>query len=292
MTNSDLAAKPSARLNPAPVILSPSMLVVVSIVSAQVGAATAKGLFETAGPGGVVFLRTLLAALFFWALWRPAPRLASRRALVAAVLYGLSIVFMMLAFYSAIERIPLGVAVAVSFCGPLAVAVFGSRRALDLVWAGLAAVGIVLLSPLTNAALDPLGVGLALLSGVCWAAYIFFSRDASRYLPGNAGLVFGMTVGALAGMPFGISGAVKVFADPSLILLMAVVALVSSIIPFGLQFQALKSMPPRVAGLLLSLEPVIAALIGVVMLGEALGAREISGIALVTLAAAATTRGA
>lgn len=292
MANPQLAVKSSARLNAAYAALPPWALVVASIISVQIGAATAKGLFETAGPGGVVFLRTLLAALFFWALWRPAPRLESRRALASAVLYGLSIVSMMLCFYSAIERIPLGVAVAVSFIGPLAVAVFGSRRALDLAWAGLAAAGILLLSPLSNAALDPLGVALAAGGGGCWAGYIYFSRDASRHLPGNAGLAFGMTVGALAGLPFGIGGALKALADPSLILLAAVMALLSSIIPFGLQFQALRRMPPRAAGLLLSLEPVVAALIGVIMLGEALGAREIAGIALVTLAAAATARSA
>ncbi len=288
MANSELAAKFSARLN---IALPPWAMVIASILSVQIGAATAKGLFETAGPGGVVFLRTLLAALFFWALWRPALRLNSRRALVSVLLYGLSIVSMMLAFYSSIERIPLGVAVAVSFVGPLAVAVIGSRRARELAWTGLAAAGIVLLSPLTNAALDPLGMALAAAAGGFWALYIYFSRDAGRHVPGNAGLVFGMAVGALAGLPFGVNGAPKVFTDPSLIVLAGVVALLSSIIPFGLQFQALKSMPPRVAGLLLSLEPVIALLIGAVMLGETLGLREISGIALVTLAAAATARG-
>jgi inner membrane transporter RhtA len=267
-------------------------LVIGAVLSVQIGAAIAKQLFDVIDPMGVVFLRTLLASMLFWILWRPGIRGHGRSAYTYVLLYGINIALMMLTFYAAIDRIPLGIAVTVAFAGPLGLAVAGSRRALDLLWVGMAALGILLLSPFTNADLDPLGVVFALVSALLWATYILLSGRVNRALDGNTALTLSMTVAALVAMPLGIGSAVKVLADPSLLLIAVIVALLSSAIPFALEFQALKTMSPRAFGMVVSTEPVVATIIGFVALQEALGSREITGIILVTIAAAATARSA
>lgn len=267
-------------------------LVVAAVVSVQIGAAIAKQLFDAIGPVGVVFLRTFLAGMAFWALWRPGIREHGRLAYIYVVLYGINIALMMLTFYAAIDRIPLGIAVAIAFAGPLGLAVAGSRRPLDLLWVVMAAIGVLLLSPFTNADLDPLGVLFAMLSALLWATYILLSGRVNRALDGNTALTLSMAVAAVVSLPLGIGSAVNVLADPSLLLLAVVVALFSSAIPFALEFQALKTMPPRAFGLVVSTEPVVATIIGFVALHEALGLREMIGIILVTIAAAATARSA
>lgn len=270
--------------------MPPWAMVVTAVLSVQMGAALAKQLFDVAGPSGVVFLRTLLGAAMFYLLWRPRLLGHSRRAYLHILFYGTNIALMMLIFYAAISRIPLGVAVAIAFAGPLTVAVLGSRRAQDLIWVLAAAVGIVLLSPFSSAALDPVGIGLAMVEAGLWAGYILFTRRINRVLDGNTALTLSMGVAALVALPFGLGGAVHVLAAPSLIVSGLLVALLSSAIPFGLEFRALKVMPSHVFGLLVSLEPVIATLIGFVVLRETLGLREGIGIGLVTLAAVATAR--
>jgi inner membrane transporter RhtA len=267
-------------------------LVVAAVISVQIGAAIAKQLFDAIGPVGVVFLRTLLAGVAFWALWRPGIRGHGRLAYTYVVLYGINILLMMLAFYAAIDRIPLGIAVAIAFAGPLGLAVTGSRRRLDLLWVVMAAIGILLLSPFTNTDLDPLGVLFALSSALLWAAYILLSGRVNRALDGNTALTLSMSIAAVVSLPLGIGSALKVLADPSLLALGLVVALLSSAIPFALEFRALKTMRPRAFGLVVSTEPVVATIIGFVALHEALGLRELIGIILVTIAAVATARSA
>jgi inner membrane transporter RhtA len=197
---------------------------------------------------------------------------------------------MMLAFYAAIDRIPLGITVAIAFAGPLTVAVVGSRQIRDVLWVLLAAAGILLLSPFNNISLDAGGVALAFLSAFTWASYILLSGRINRVMDGNTALTLAMGVAALVSLPVGVIGAAGVLANPSLILLTVIVALLSSAIPFALEFQALKTMPPRVFGLLVSLEPVVATLIGFVILHEMLAVRDVIGIILVTIAATATAR--
>lgn len=265
-------------------------MVVIAVISVQVGAAIAKSLFDAAGTSGVVFLRTALAAVMFLAMWRPALWGHSRRAYGFILLYGTIIAFNMLVFYATINRIPLGIAVAIAFAGPLGIAVLGSRKLVDLVWVVIAAVGIILLSPLTDATLDPLGIGLAMVTAVLWAVYILITKRASHVLEGNTVLALSMGVAALVALPFGITGAVNVFASPSLILTALLAGLLSSAIPFWLEFKALKLLSSRVFGLLVSLEPVAAAVAGYVLLHEDLSPQKIIGIGLVTIAAAATTR--
>ena len=269
----------------------PWSLVVFGIISVQIGAAFAKGLFEVSGTAGVVFIRTLVGAVLFMLIWRPRWRGYSRRVYLYMGLYGAVIAANMLLFYASISRIPLGVAVAIAFAGPLLVATLGSRKLMDFVWVALAAVGIILLSPLTNVTLDPLGVLIAFMTAGSWALYIILTKRVGSLLEGHAALALSMGVAALVALPFGGLGAAKVLADPGLIVLGLLVALLSSAIPFALEFTALKRLTPRVFGLLASVEPVAAALIGLIVLHEALGVRDVIGIGLVTLAAVATTRG-
>lgn len=265
-------------------------LVPIAIVSVQFGAAVAKGLFNTAGPGGVVFLRTLLAGVLFMVVWRPRVRGHSRKAYGYMLAYGATIAVMMLAFYAAIDLIPLGITVAIAFAGPLVVAVLGSRKPIDFVWIALATGGILLLSPITSTDLNPMGMVLALLSSASWAVYILLTKRINRLFDGNTALALAMCVAAVVALPFGINGAAAVLLDPALLLLSLIVALLSSAIPFWLEFVALKTLSSRAFGLLVSLEPVVAALIGFVVLRETLGGNEMIGIALVTIAAVATTR--
>jgi inner membrane transporter RhtA len=291
MSESSLPAKTGA-VTARVFVLPPWAMVIVAVVSVQMGAALAKQLFDAAGPSGVVFIRTLLGAAMFYLLWRPRLFGHSRKAYRYIVLYGANIALMMLTFYAAINRIPLGVAVAIAFAGPLGVAVFGSRKPQDFVWVLAAGVGILLLSPFTNASLDPVGILLAMLEAVLWGCYILLTGRINRVLDGNTVLTLSMGVAAVVALPLGIGGAAQVVASPALIVLGLLVALLSSAIPFSLEFQALKTMPPREFGLLVSLEPVMAAVMGFVILHEALGIREIIGIALVTAAAVATARSA
>ncbi|MBZ0280262.1 MAG: EamA family transporter [Anaerolineae bacterium] len=286
MTNPTVSLPLRARFN----LIPPWALVVVAVISVQFGAAFAKGLFETTGPGGVVFLRTLLAGIMFMVLWRPQVFGHSRSAYLHIAAYGIIIAAMMLSFYAAIQRIPLGITVAIAFAGPLGVAVIGSRKLVDMLWVALAGIGVLLLSPFTDATLDPLGMVLALMSALTWAIYILLTKRVNRVMPGNAALALSMCVAAIAALPFGLGGAVQIIPNPAFILLSVVVALLSSAIPFGLEFHALKSLSSRAFGLLVSLEPVVAAIVGFLILQETLDANEIIGIALVTVAAVATTQ--
>lgn len=271
-------------------LVQPWMLVVISVILVQIGAAAAKQLFDTIGFGGVVFLRTLLGGAIFILFVRPRLRGYSRQVYFYIVIYGVTIAANMLSFYAAIERIPLGIAVAIAFAGPLMVSVLGSRRAIDFVWVVVAAVGILLLSPITNVTLDPVGVAIALTCGVLWGLFIIVTKRAGSLLPGNTMLALSMCAAAVTAAPFGAASAVGVLASPNLIVTALVVALLSSVIPFWLEFKALKSLAPRTFGVLVSLEPASASLMGWLILHENLSIENVTGIALVTLAAIATTR--
>ena len=271
----------------------PTGVVLLAVVCFQLGAAIAKGLFETAGPAGAVLLRVGFAALILLLMWRPRLRGYALRDYGLAAVFGLTLAGMNLAFYSALDRIPLGVAVTLEFTGPLGVAVVGSRRMLDLLWVGLAAAGILLLAPLGvigGADLDPVGVGLALLAGVLWGSYIFLSARTGSVFPGGTGLALAMCVGALALLPVGISQAGDALLDPKILLVGFGVAMLSSAVPYSLEMEALRKLPARVFGVLMSLEPAVAALVGFVVLGELLEPRAILAVVLVTVAAVGASR--
>jgi inner membrane transporter RhtA len=261
------------------------MLVFAAVVSVQIGAALAKSLFSEIGPAGTVFLRTAFAAIILAAAWRPSLRGYTRRQYGVLLLYGASLAVMNLGFYASIERIPLGISVTIEFTGPLMVAVLGSRRPLDIVWIVLAALGIILLSPIGDFRLDPLGVLYAVVAGICWAGYIVLGSHAGREFRGATGLSLALLVSSVMLLPIGLASAGANLLNPLLLLTGLGVAILSSAIPFSLDFEALKRIPPRVFGVLTSLEPAVAALVGVLILSEHLDVRAIIAIALVTVAA-------
>ena len=260
-----------------------------SIISVQLGAAIAKSLFDSLGPGGTVFVRITFAALALVLLVRPKLRGHDRAGYLVAGLFGLALAAMNFSIYLAIDRIPLGVAVTLEFVGPLGVAVAGSRRLLDLLWVVLAAAGILLLAPLGlfgGMDLDPVGVAFALLAGCLWASYILLSARTGSAFPGGTGLVIALCVGTLVLCPFGIADAGYALLDPKLLVAGFGVAMLSSAIPFSLELEALRKIPARVFGVLMSLEPAVAALAGLVVLGERLGMRAVAAVFFVTVAAA------
>ena len=287
------AIRSSGWLHDAAGAISPTGLVLLSLGSVQFGAAIAKGLFDELGPAGTVFLRFGFAALALLVLWRPSLKGHARRSYLVAVVFGLALAAMNFTFYFALDRIPLGIAVTLEFVGPLGVAVAGSRRLLDLLWAALAAAGILLLAPLNvfgEVDLDPAGVALALLAGCFWAAYNLLSARTGSVFPGWTGLVIALFIGTVVLAPVGISGGGLALLDPRLLLAGFGVAMLSSAIPFSLELEALRKLPARVFGVLMSLEPAVAALVGFVVLGERLGTRSLAAIVLVTVAAAGASR--
>jgi len=257
-------------------------LIVAAAVSPQIGAALAVTLFDQLGPAGAAFLRLAFAAIVLLAIWRP--RLTGDLRLPAA--FGLSLGLMNWSFYEAIARIPLGVAVTIEFAGPLLVAVIGSRRPLDLVWVALAAVGIVVLVDPGGGSVDPVGVGFALAAGVCWMAYIYLNKRTGAAFPGGSGLALAMAVGALVVLPAGVLQADGALTMPGLLGPALVVALLSSVLPYSLDLEALRRLPEAVFGVLMSLDPAVAALVGFVALGQDLGPREVVAIAMVVVASA------
>ena len=274
----------------APPRVPPVVLVLAAISSVQVGAALAKTLFDEIGPGGTVFVRVAFAALLLAIVWRPRLAGQTRGDLWLALAFGLTLAGMNLAFYSALERIPLGVTVTLEFVGPLGVAVAGSRRALDLLWVALAAAGILLLSDFGATDLDGLGVGLAFLAGCLWAAYIVLSAGVGRVFPGGAGLALAMIVASVPLLPVGVAEAGADLLVPWILAAGAAVAVLSSAVPYSLELEALRRMPAGVFGVLMSLEPAVAALAGFVVLGEDLAARELIAILLVVAASAGAAR--
>jgi inner membrane transporter RhtA len=272
--------------------IPPTLLVLIGIASVQFGAALAKSLFDEVGPGGTVFLRVLFAAVVLVAIWRPAVGGRSRSDWRLVVAFGLSLAAMNLAFYESLDRIPLGVAVTFEFVGPLGVAIAGSRRPLDLVWVLLAAAGILLLSDFGGADLDGLGVALAFLAGAFWAAYIVLAVRVGRAFPGGSGLALAMVVGAAALVPVGVADAGAELLVPWILAAGLAVAILSSAIPYTLEMEALRRLPTGVFGVLMSLEPAMAALAGFIILDEGLATRELVAIMLVVAASAGATRNA
>jgi inner membrane transporter RhtA len=256
-------------------------LVIGGVLSVQLGAALATTLFDDLGPGGTVLLRVGFAAFMLLALWRPAVRGLSGLQRRYVVLFGASLAGMNWAFYGALDRIPLGVAVTLEFVGPLGVAVAASRRARDLLWVAMAAGGILLLAPFPAGSIDALGAGLALVAGGFWAAYILLSIRVGREFSGGSGLALAMAVGAAILILPGLAEAGSDLLRPELLAVGLAVALLSSAIPYSLELEALRRLPQGVFGVLMSLEPAVATAVGFAVLGQALGAHELVAIALV-----------
>ena len=261
-------------------------LVMGAVASVQLGAAVATTLFDDLGPAGTVLLRTGFAAIALLLLWRPQIRGKEPVALRDAVLFGLVLAGMNFSFYGALDRIPLGIAVTLEFTGPFAVAVAGSRRASDLLWVALAAAGIVLLSPGIHGSLDVTGALLAFLAGAFWATYIVLAARVGQAFSGGQGLTLAMVIATLVLLPSGIIAGGSELGDPSLLASGLAVALLSSAIPYSLELEALRRLPKGTFGVLMSLEPAVAALVGLVALGQDLSGNEVVAIALVVAASA------
>jgi inner membrane transporter RhtA len=266
--------------------LGPVGAVAVAMVSVQGGASLAKSLFPLVGPPGVTALRVGMAAVMMLALWRPwRTPLPDRRWPILA--YGAVLGTMNLVFYQALARIPLGIAVAVEFTGPLGLALLASRKPLDFVWICLAAGGLTLLLPVGPLAshLDLVGVVLALAAGVCWALYIVFGQKAGAAGQAQAA-AYGMVVAALVVLPFGAAQAVHGLGVSGVASKAFLVALLTSVIPYSLEMLAMARLPTRVFGVMMSAEPAIGAVSGFLVLGERLTPLQCLAVALIIIASA------
>ena len=270
--------------------IPPPALILLGIVSVQVGSALAKHLFSTVGSLGTVALRLFFAAAVLMLWWRPSLRM-TRRTWTVVLGYGGILGLMNLCFFLALARIPLGIAVTIEFLGPLAVALVGSRRWLDAFWAVLAAGGVVLLME-GRGDLDLVGLLFALAAGICWGLYILASAALGRHTTGGNGLALGMAIAALVAVPFGVASSGTALIQPWVLVAGLGVALLSSVIPYSLELEALRKMPPRVFGILMSLEPAMAALIGLLLLQERLHGSQWLAVLCVVAASAGATRGA
>ena len=265
--------------------LLPVGALLLAMLSFQCGAALAKQLFPVMGAQGATAMRLALSALILWMLRQPWRRLAGRRDWASLWGYGLTLGVMNLCFYMALRTIPLGIAVALEFLGPLAIALFGSRRAWDFLWVGLVVAGLALLLPYReNAqALDLVGVLFALAAAVGWATYILLGRRAGAAF-GNDAVALGSAIGALVAVPVGVMHAGAALFSLSALPFAIGVAVLSSALPYSLEMLALTRLPPRTVGILVSVEPAMGALLGLLFLGEQLTAFQWLAIAAIIAA--------
>ncbi len=265
-------------------------LMLTGIASVQLGSALATTLFDRLGTGGTVLWRTVFAALVLVALRRPARSMVNRETGRDIVLFGFVLAAMNLCFYLALARLPLGIAVTFEFTGPLAVALLGSRSRRDAVWALLAGAGILLFLPDVGDGLDPVGIAFALAAATFWGLYILISARVGRGPTGLGGLSAAMVVSSALLLPVGIADAGSELLVPELAAAGAAVAMLSSAIPYTVELQALRRLPASTFGVLLSLEPAVAALVGALALGQGLAGRELVAVSLVVVAGAGALR--
>jgi inner membrane transporter RhtA len=260
-------------------------LVIGAVVSVQFGSAIATTLFDQVGPAGAVLYRLLFAAILLLAIWRPVLMEAGREGVVLVIAFGVTLAGMNLSFYESLDRIDLGIAVTLEFVGPLLVGLLGSRRALDLVWVACAAFGVLLLIRPSGSA-NAAGIGFALLAGGFWGTYILLSARVGQAFSGGRGLALAMGVAAALMVVPGTAAAGGDLLDPGAAAVGAATAVLSSVIPYSLELEALRRIAVGTFGVLMSLEPAVAALIGLVALDQGLAAIEVLGIALVVVASA------
>lgn len=265
------------------------MLVLTAIASVQVGSAIARTLFDDLGAAGITLLRLAIAALVLGVATRPRLREWSPAAWQAAGALGLAMAGMNLIFYLSLRTVPLGTAVTVEFLGPLLLTLVQTRRLPDLMWALLAGSGVVLLGAGSGGSAPIGGLLLALAAGLCWACYIVLSARLGSLVPGTGGLAVSLAVAAVLVLPFGLQPAAVVLHRPVLLIGGTAVALLSSVFSYGLEINALRRIPTRVFGILMSLEPAAAAIAGLLLLHQRLGPREIAALLLVSLASLAVT---
>jgi inner membrane transporter RhtA len=264
--------------------------VLAGIASVQVGAAFSKQLFGRVDPTTMVWLRLVFSALVLLAVARPRLAGRDRTDWTVVLAFGATLATMNWSIYQSFSRIPLGVAVTVELLGPLTLSLVQSRRPLDLLWVLLAAAGVGLLGLREGSGVSALGIGFALLAGAAWAVYILLSAATGRRWPDLDGLAVASVVGAVALTPAAVLAGGSALGDPRVVLTGALVAVLSSVVPYSLELAALRTLPTKVFGVLMSLEPAAAALAGLVLLGEQLGMVEWLAIACVVAASAGVTR--
>ncbi|EWT02872.1 membrane protein [Intrasporangium oryzae NRRL B-24470] len=263
------------------------LLVLGGVVSVQFGGALAATLVPKIGAAGSVTLRLLFATLVLYAVARPSWRGRSRSAWVTVLLFGLALAAMNTAFYASLAHLPIGVAVTIEFLGPLTLAAVLSRRPTDFAAVAAAALGVALVSGAFDASwdrYDPIGIVFAAIAGAMWAAYIVLSQRTGRAFAGLDGLALALIVSTVAVAPFGLATVSEW--TPAIIGLGLGIAMLSSVLPYSLELMALRHLSPRVFGVLLSLEPAVAALAGFLVLGQVLDLPQVAGMALVVAASA------
>ena len=272
------------------VSIPPIGLALLAIASMQGGAAFAKSLFPEVGAAGMLFMRVGFAAILLFVLWRPQWTSEVQNNFKLLCAFGIVLALMSLSFYEALDRIPLGIAAALEFTGPLGLAALKSKRKLDLLWVILAAIGLLLLAPIGGFVVDIWGIILALIAAFFLASYIVLSARVGKAIPGVEGLAWAMAIGGLLLMPIGVLSAGSTLLQPRVLIMGLGVAILSSALPYSLEMAALRSLPLNVFGVLKSLEPVAASLAGLLVLGETLTLRAILAIILISLAAAGVSR--
>lgn len=259
------------------------------MTSIHSGAAIAKSLFAQVTPFGMTSLRLGMGAIVLFALTRPRWRHYTWKEYRLLGLLGLSMGAMNSLLYHAIAYIPIGVAVTLEFVGPLGVALFHSRQRLDMVWVGLAAAGVLLLAPVGGLSLHPLGMLFALMGGAFWAAYIVLAARVGKVFHGSESVALPIAIGAIAVLPFGMSFEGSNLLSPNILALGLLVGILSTALPYSLEMAALRKLPVKVFGVLMSLEPAVASCVALLFLGEKLSLRIVVAIALVCMASAGAT---
>ncbi len=261
----------------------------VGIASVQLGAGVAKNLFDEISPTGLVWIRLASSSLVLLAIARPRLSGRDRTDWMTVLGFGLTLGLMNWSIYQSFSRIPIGIAVTIEFIGPLTLAIIGSRRPRDLVWAGLAAAGVLLLGA-ERGDLDPVGVAFALVAGGSWAAYILLSGHTGRRWEGLDGLAIASVVAVLLLTPTLAGIDADPLVDPRIVLLGTAVGLLSSVVPYSCELVALRRLRPALFGILMSLEPAAAALAGLLVVGEHLSAVQWLAVACVIAASVGATR--
>lgn len=281
--------KPTETKGPAFNLIPPQILVLLAILSIQLGAALAVDLFPIIGPSGAVFSRLALSAMILAILIRPrfGAEIVTHHKLLLS--YGATLGVMNWCFYEAIARIPLGLAVTIEFMGPLLVAVYSSHRRIDLLWVVIAIAGLLILAPDVGEDIDPKGVLFAIAAGIGWGGFVLLSKRVSATLPGTEGPVYGMIIATLCILPFSFEAIPLVVSEMSLLGSVLMLAVLSTAAPFFFEFSALKKLSAHSYGILITLEPAVAAVIGAIMLGDALGLKGFIAVGCVTIAAIGAT---
>ncbi|WP_216635254.1 EamA family transporter [Bdellovibrio sp. HCB117] len=266
-------------------------LLLIAMFSIQFGASFAKQLFPLAGAAGATALRVFISALILSVVAKIWKHKISKKEILPVAAYGISLGAMNLLFYFSLERIPLGIAVAVEFVGPLSVALFASKKSWDILWVALAGVGIYMLLPVASSSesLDGLGVFLALAAGFFWALYIVFGKKISKATGSLQTTSWGMWFAALVTVPAGFIFNGEQILDPSLLPMGLGIALLSSAIPYSLEMKAMTNIPTKTFGILMSMEPVVAIFAGFVMLNESLTLTQSFAVGCIIIASAGST---